>query len=184
MFGRLAVRLESISMDIHMGYVPGCIGRIAELHANYYAATAGFGLAFEAKVAAELAAFCERYVESRDGLWLARDGDVIQGSIVIDGAHYAEQGAHLRWFITSDATRGQGMGGKLLGAAMDFCRQCGYEKVHLWTFDGLHAARHLYEKHGFRLAHSERGARWGKEVDEQLYTLGPLGKLSSVSQAG
>jgi GNAT superfamily N-acetyltransferase len=159
-------------MRIHHGYRPGCIGRITELHASYYAAQVGFGSAFEAKVAGELASFCERYTDGRDGLWLVLDGEAIHGSIVIDGAHYAEQGAHLRWFITSDATRGQGLGGQLLDAAMDFCRQRGYRRVHLWTFDGLHAARHLYEKHGFRLASSERGARWGKEVREQLYTLG------------
>jgi GNAT superfamily N-acetyltransferase len=156
-------------MNIHFGYLPGCIGRITELHANYYAATVGFGLAFEAKVAGELAAFCERYTEGRDGLWLVMDGETVQGSIVIDGAHYAEQGAHLRWFITSDATRGQGMGGRLLATALDFCRQRAYRRVHLWTFDELHAARHLYEKHGFRLARSERGSTWGKTVNEQLY---------------
>jgi hypothetical protein len=44
--------------------------------------------------------------------------------------------------------------------------------VYLWTFDGLHAARHLYEKHGFRLARTQRGSRWGQQVDEQLFTLG------------
>ena len=162
-------------MNIQFGYLPGCIGRITELHAAYYAATTGFGLAFEAKVAGELAAFCERYKEGRDGLWLVTEGEEIHGSIVIDGAHYAEHGAHLRWFITSDATRGQGMGGKLLGAALDFCRGRGYQKVHLWTFDELHAARHLYEKHGFRLARTESGARWGKTVNEQLYMLGAAG---------
>lgn len=159
-------------MDIQLGYRPGCIGRITELHARYYAAAAGFGLAFEAKVASELASFCERYTEGRDGLWLVMDGDEIHGAIAIDGGHHAEQGAHLRWFITSDATRGQGLGGRLLGTALDFCRQHAYRRVHLWTFDELHAARHLYEKHGFRLARTERGARWGREVNEQLYTLG------------
>jgi GNAT superfamily N-acetyltransferase len=128
-----------------------------------------------AKVAGELAAFCERYTEGRDGLWLLVDGESIHGSIVIDGAHALEQGAHLRWFITSDATRGQGMGGRLLATALDFCRQRYDQRVHLWTFDALHAARHLYEKHGFRLARSERGARWGKTVNEQLYTLGETG---------
>ena len=38
-------------MTLHLGYRPGCIGRIAELHALYYASTVGFGVAFEAKVA-------------------------------------------------------------------------------------------------------------------------------------
>ena len=34
--------------SISEGYVPGCIGRIAQLHAAYYAQTSGFGVEFEA----------------------------------------------------------------------------------------------------------------------------------------
>ena len=105
-------------MNIHLGYRPGCIGRIVELHAGYYARTAGFGVSFEAKVASGLAAFCVDYQEGRDGLWLAEQDGVIHGSIAIDGSHHETAGAHLRWFITSDASRGQGVGAQLLEAAM------------------------------------------------------------------
>ena len=159
-------------MKIHRGYLPGCIGRIAELHAAYYAPTVGFGLPFEAKVASELAEFCLRYDEGRDGLWLALDGDRIHGSIAIDGSGHSSQGAHLRWFITSDESRGQGLGHALLEAALRFCEERGYRRVYLWTFDELHAARHLYEKFGFALSHAQRGSQWGKEVNEQLFTRG------------
>lgn len=156
-------------MNIHFGYRPGCIGRIAQLHAEFYAAATGFGLDFEAKVATELSDFCLGYQEGRDGLWLVMDGARIEGSIAIDGSHAAEHGAHLRWFITSDRTRGTGMGNQLLSAAMQFCASQSYRKVFLWTFDELPAARHLYEKHGFHLARTQRGAQWGREVNEQLY---------------
>ena len=37
---------------IHKGYVPGAIGKVVELHGTYYAQHWGFGLFFEAKVAA------------------------------------------------------------------------------------------------------------------------------------
>jgi GNAT superfamily N-acetyltransferase len=159
-------------MNPHLGYRPGCIGRIAEMHATYYARTIGFGVAFEAKVATELSQFCLRYAEGRDGLWLATDGDAIHGSIAIDGSQCEEPGAHLRWFITSDESRGKGMGSLLLTTALAFCQSRSYRKVYLWTFDELHAARHLYEKHGFRLARTQRGSQWGKEVNEQLFILG------------
>ena len=159
-------------MNLHLGYLPGCIGRVAQMHATYYARTAGFGAPFEAKVATELSEFCLRYAEGRDGLWLATDGNAIHGSVAIDGSRAQESGAHLRWFIASDESRGKGVGSQLLGAAMAFCRAQAYCKVYLWTFDGLHAARHLYEKHGFRLSRTQRGSQWGKEVDEQLFTLG------------
>jgi len=51
------------------GYVPGAIGRIAELHAVYYHQVRGFGKFFEAKVAAELSEFVGRLDENRDALW-------------------------------------------------------------------------------------------------------------------
>lgn len=159
-------------MNIHLGYLPGCIGRITELHASFYSRAAGFGAPFEAKVAAELAQFCLNYLPERDGLWIAEHDGVIHGSLVIDGSHYHQSGAHLRWFITSEQSRGKGLGAKLLKAAMAFCRASGYQRVYLWTFDELQAARHLYEEQGFRLSRSQRGSQWGKEVNEQLFILG------------
>jgi GNAT superfamily N-acetyltransferase len=156
-----------MSVAIHKGYLPGCIGRVTALHAGYYNTLIGFGLPFESKVAREMAAFCGRYDAQRDGLWLAVDADGVQGSVAIDGLHAADEGAHLRWFITADTVRGSGVGNALLGAAMAFCR----ERDYLWTFDGLGAARHLYEKFGFVLAHQQRGMQWGAEVDEQRFEL-------------
>lgn len=158
-----------MTTTIHAGYVPGCIGRIAQLHADYYAATHGFGVAFEAKVARELATFCVGQVPGRDGLWLACDANGVQGSIVIDGAQAATQGAHLRWFITSDALRGQGIGRQLLAQALAFADACGHPSVYLWTFAGLDAARHLYEAHGFQLAEQHAGDTWGTVVQEQRF---------------
>lgn len=154
---------------LHHGYLPGAIGRIVALHAGYYSALVGFGLPFEAKVARELADFCEHYDPQRDGLWLALHAGHIEASIAIDGTHAQQDGAHLRWFIASDVMRGSGVGTALLTAAMAFCDARHYRRTYLWTFEGLGAARHLYEKFGFRLAHAQRGAQWGVEVNEQRF---------------
>lgn len=156
-------------ITIEHGYRPGAIGRIAALHAGYYARQAGFGVAFEAKVARELAEFCERLEPARDRLWLALDGDRIEGSLVIDGLHAGDEGAHLRWFIASDALRGQGTGRALVQQACDFVDACGCGRTYLWTFEGLNAARHLYESFGFRLVHEAPGRQWGTEVTEQRF---------------
>jgi GNAT superfamily N-acetyltransferase len=158
-----------MSISISKGYIPGCIGRLSELHALYYSNLVGFGLTFEAKVARELAEFCSRYDEQRDGLWLATLAGRIHGSIAIDGLHAQDEGAHLRWFITSNEIRGTGIGTSLLSSAMDFCRVKGYRRIYLWTFSGLDAARHLYEKFGFELVKQQRGSQWGVEVDEQRF---------------
>jgi GNAT superfamily N-acetyltransferase len=153
------------------GYVPGAIGRVTELHASYYGKSWGFGLYFEAKVAAELSGFLRRFEPGRDGFWTAaRDGRV-EGAIAIDGAKAKAEGAHLRWFILSDALRGQGVGKRLLQEAVGFCRQRGYSSVYLWTFEGLDAARHLYEASGFRLTEQLEGQQWGKRVLEQRLVL-------------
>jgi len=156
-------------IDIFQGYLPGAIGRVAELHGTYYHRHWGFGLFFEAKVATEMCEFLSRFDERRDGLWTVVSEGRIEGAIVIDGVHSESKGAHLRWFIMSDALRGKGAGNLLMDAAIRFCINKGHQKIYLWTFEGLHSARHLYEKRGFRLAQSHRGAMWGKEVNEQLF---------------
>jgi len=158
-------------VSVEKGYIPGCIGRICELHARYYNNLVGFGLPFESKVARELAEFCTRYDDQRDGLWLAIYDGQVHGSIAIDGVQADGEGAHLRWFITSDEIRGGGTGTALLSAAMDSCKIRSYQQVYLWTFAGLNSARHLYEKFGFQLVHQQRGAQWGMEVDEQRFEL-------------
>lgn len=153
------------------GYVPGAIGRVAELHAAYYSKAWDFGLYFEAKVATELSEFLRRFDPGRDGFWTANRGGCVEGSIAIDGTRGDTEGAHLRWFILSDALRGQGLGNRLMREAVSFCREREYSRVFLWTFQGLDPARHLYEKFGFRLAQEIEGEQWGKRVLEQRYVL-------------
>ena len=158
-------------IEIVKGYIPGAIGRVAELHGTYYAEHWNFGRFFEAKVATELSRFLERYDEERDGFWSVSLNSRLEGTISIDGIHADDEGAHLRWFIMSDALRGQGVGGRLMETAIDFCREKEYAKVYLWTFAGLEPARHLYEKLGFELVEEFTGTQWGTEVTEQRFEL-------------
>ena len=156
-------------VKIAKGYVPGSLGRVAELHGAYYHDQWGFGLFFEAKVAVELSEFLKRYDKSRDGFWTVSADGRVEGSIAIDGLHAESEGAHLRWFILSDALRGKGAGNRLISTAFTFCRNKGYKKIYLWTFEGLGAARHLYEKGGFKLVEEHRGSQWGTPVKEQRF---------------
>lgn len=144
--------------DINItGYVPGAIGWITQMHGTYYQQHWNLGVYFEAKVARELADLMNRFDPAHDGLWLARDGENIVGAIVIDGGDADADGARLRWFILDPAYQGRGLGNRLMDEAMSFCRRVGFKRVYLTTFSGLKAARHLYEKHGFRLCHEENG---------------------------
>jgi GNAT superfamily N-acetyltransferase len=161
--------LTAVSLSIAEGSRPGCVDRIVQLHAAYYSAAHGFGVAFESRVRRELDEFLRGYMPGRDLILLASNGNVIEGSIAIDGSHANEEGAHLRWFITSDAVRGRGAGRQLLERALGFADDCGYGSVHLSTFAGLDAARHLYEANGFRLVHEAPGDQWGAVVREQKF---------------
>jgi GNAT superfamily N-acetyltransferase len=165
---------------IASGYRPGAIGRVAEMHASYYSRDWDFGLYFEAKVATELAEFLLRFQEGRDGLWLAIEAERIMGSLALDGSGANREGVQLRWFILDGAARGAGLGNRLMEAAMGFCRARGYDRVYLKTFRGLEAARHLYEKNGFRLVHEAPGKFWGNDVMEQRFECNMTGFEANV----
>jgi len=158
-------------IKITNGYTPGSIGRVVEFHGIYYHEHWGFGSFFESKVASEMAEFIRRYDKNQDGFWTASLEGRIEGSLTIDGIHAKGEGAHLRWFIVSDRLRGKGAGNRLIRSAIDFCRKKDYERIYLWTFEGLHAARHLYEKYGFELVEEHKGKQWGKTVKEQRFEL-------------
>jgi GNAT superfamily N-acetyltransferase len=158
-------------VDIISGYTPGSIGRVAELHGIYYHTHWGFGTFFEGKMAIELSELLRQFNPARDGFWTASVNGQIEGSIGIDGLHAEAGSVQLRWFIMSDALRGKGAGGRLIDEALDHCRASGLKRVYLWTFEGLHAARHLYEKNGFSLFNQRKGAQWGVEVNEQCFEL-------------
>jgi len=162
---------KTMGETIFTGYLPGAIGRIVELHASYYHLDWGFGVFFEARVAKEMSEFLSRFDETRDGLWIVSLNDRIEGGIAIDSIKARTDGAHLRWFILSPEVRGRGFGHRLMEEAISFCKKKDYRKIYLETFEGLCAARHLYEKFGFRLMQEAEGGQWGKKVTEQKFEL-------------
>ncbi|MCA2026744.1 helix-turn-helix domain-containing GNAT family N-acetyltransferase [Enterobacter sp. K16B] len=171
----LACREKGVAMPpdelkIVQGYLPGMIGRIAEMHGSYYAREHHFGRFFEAKVASGLAEFSGRLDKPCNQVWLAVMNDRIVGSVAIDGEDLEQGEAHLRWFIIDDGCRGHGAGKKLLTEAMRFCDDVGFSAVHLWTFNELTTARRLYESFGFTLVKEWEGDQWGSLITEQQFT--------------
>ncbi len=155
--------------EIVAGYRPGLVARVTEMHALYYAREAGFGRHFETVVAGGLAAFCERLDTPVNGIWTALQDERIVGSVAMDGEDLGPGISHLRWFIVDDDVRGTGTGRRLLETALDFSDKRNFAETHLWTFAGLHAARHLYEENGFLLAEEHHGSQWGKKMLEQRF---------------
>ena len=154
---------------IRAGYAPGLIGRIVDMLLRHMHAQFGFGAAFEARIAGDLAGFVSRLASSRNEIWRAERAGAVVGSISIDGEDLGDGLAHLRWFVVDDAVRGGGVGAALLARALDFCDARGARETRLWTVKGLDAARRLYERHGFVLAEEYDGDQWGSLVREQKF---------------
>lgn len=153
------------------GYFPGVLGKITDLHATYYYKNWGLDVTFETQVGRELSEFIQDFDEDRDGLWVAQCNRRFAGSVAIDGRTAKEEGARLRWLIVDPVFEGQGFGRALLSRAIRFLREKHYKKAFLWTFEGLEAARHLYESEGFILSDERDVHQWGKKIREQRFEL-------------
>lgn len=156
------------------GYRPGALADVVRLHIDYYSAHWGFGLAFETKVAGELAEFLSRYDPVAD-LFLtvySASGECV-GSISLDceSAKGSPDGAHLRWFIVDENYAGRGVGRQLLEKVLRHGEKTGINRIWLTTFEGLHAARRLYEEHGFKLVEVRDVDQWAGGVREQLFVM-------------
>ena len=154
-----------------VGYYPGVVGKIAEIHAVYYYENWGFDVSFETQVGRELSEFVSRFDGDRDGLWVATIKGTFAGAIAIDGDNAFADGARLRWFIVAPEFQKAGIGKVLILQAVEFCKRRGFPKVYLWTFEGLDAARRLYEAVDFRLCEEHEVAQWGQTIKEQKFEL-------------
>ena len=167
---RTGKRRSSFSqIEIVQGYTPGLIGRALEMHAAFYSRIAGFGAFFEIQLATGLADLVSRIEDDRNEVWTARLRGRIVGTIFIDGGDQVQNRAHLRAFILDDEVRGGGIGRRLLRAAIKFVDEKEFDETYLWTFQGLDAARYLYESFHFTMAEERRGTQWGREVTEQQF---------------
>ncbi|KAH8597514.1 acyl-CoA N-acyltransferase [Bisporella sp. PMI_857] len=157
-------------ITIVQDYRPGLLGRVIEMHMDYYSRAFSFGIRFESYLASALGEFLSRLPNSRNQIWVAIDNsERILGSIFIDGQDLGANKAHLRAFIIDDKLRESGIGRRLLAEALAFVDNGTYSETHLWTFRGLDKARRMYEKNGFVLEAETQGTQFGEETTEQHF---------------
>jgi DNA-binding MarR family transcriptional regulator/N-acetylglutamate synthase-like GNAT family acetyltransferase len=132
---------------------PGDMGAIIQLHGLLYAQEYGWDERFEALVAGICEHFIDHFDSKYERCWIAEIDGEIAGSVFL--VKKSKQVAKLRLLILHPKARGLGLGTRLVDECIRFAREAGYKKITLWTNSVLHAARHIYEKAGFKLIRQE-----------------------------
>jgi putative acetyltransferase len=108
---------------------------------------------------AEVAAMSQAYCAPRSAYFVVENaGEVVGGAGIgpLAGAQF--EVCELRKMYFLRAARGQGVGALLLRHCVRVARGFGYQICYLETLSGMDAARHLYERAGFRPLRRPLGA--------------------------
>jgi GNAT superfamily N-acetyltransferase len=150
---------------------PGDLGAVTAMQGIEYGEQYGMDLTFEADVAGGMALFGRAMGEDPDAgrMWIAEDGTHMVGSIAV--TRETESLARLRWFLVRRSVRGQGLGRRLLDAALAYTRERGFERIELETFSELRTAAQMYLDAGFELRTAQPRLQWGREIELRHYEL-------------
>jgi DNA-binding MarR family transcriptional regulator/GNAT superfamily N-acetyltransferase len=148
---------------------PGDFGWIVKRHAELYAQEYKWREPFEGVCAQIVADFANKFDAKRERCWIAEiDGENVGSIFVVKDS---DEVARIRLLLVDPKARGLGLGAKLTEEAVRFARAAGYKKMTLWTHSLLKAARHIYQKAGFKLIRSEKHKSWGQPVVSEYWDL-------------
>jgi DNA-binding MarR family transcriptional regulator/GNAT superfamily N-acetyltransferase len=165
----LGARPDRRSPFLLRPHQPGDMGWVVNRHGVLYAQEYGWDEQFEAIVAGIVAKFIQDYDAKRERCWIAeKEGEPV-GSVFL--VSRSKRVAQLRLLLVEPRARGLGIGERLVFECLRFARQVGYRKMMLWTNAGLDAARHIYEKAGFRLVKEEKHHSFGHDLTGQTWEL-------------
>jgi DNA-binding MarR family transcriptional regulator/GNAT superfamily N-acetyltransferase len=148
---------------------PGDLGWVVARHAELYRQEYGWAENFEGLCAQIVADFAGKFDPKSERCWIAEmDGQNVGSAFLVKNT---ETIARVRLLLVDPAARGRGLGTRLTEECIQFARQNGYRTVTLWTHEVLTAARHIYERAGFRLTSSEKRRSFGHDVVSENWDL-------------
>jgi ribosomal protein S18 acetylase RimI-like enzyme len=103
-----------------------------------------FGFEPDPEIDPDLAAPASTYI----ALWVAVAGGEVVGSVALRDLGGSE--LELKRMYLRPATRGRGIGKRLLAVALEWARANGARVIRLDTSERMEIAQGLYEAHGFR----------------------------------
>ncbi len=149
--------------------VPGDFGWVVKRHAELYGEEYRWKEPFEGLCAQIVADYVNNNDPERERCWIAEMNGENVGCIFL--AKDSADVARIRLLLVDPKARGLGLGARLVDECICFARRAGYKKITLWTHSVLKAARHIYEKAGFKLMRTERHQSWGRPVVSEHWDL-------------
>jgi DNA-binding MarR family transcriptional regulator/GNAT superfamily N-acetyltransferase len=149
----------------------GDMGWIVHREGELYAQEYGFDETFEALAARIVADFLTDFDPKRERCWIAEVNGQNVGHIFLVKHPTEPSIAKLRLLLVEPSARGLNLGSTLVQECVNFARSVGYKKITLWTQSILLAARHVYQKAGFRLVEERANRRFGKDLASQTWEL-------------
>ncbi|HET9306740.1 MAG TPA: helix-turn-helix domain-containing GNAT family N-acetyltransferase [Candidatus Sulfotelmatobacter sp.] len=150
---------------------PGDMGWVVYREGALYAQEYGFDETFEALVARIVADFLTEFDPKRERCWIAEVNGQNVGHIFLVKHPTEPSTAKLRLLLVEPSARGLRLGSVLVEECVNVARSVGYKKITLWTQSILVAARHIYQKAGFRLVEERANRQFGKDLLSQTWEL-------------